>query len=731
MTPWFGEELTGGAERLAFQTAKGLSHRGHDVTVLTTCSRSFNSDWSKNFYPAGLSQLGMLAVMRFACDQRDGPLFESVNRTLLQLPASQLRRGISPIDERGTNIFLKHNINSLALQKHLASHGSGYAAVIFLPYLYGPILNGWRIVADRAYVQPCLHDEAYAYLPEVAEMMRGAAGLLFNSRGEFELALRLFGPSVAAHSQVVGSAIEVLHAHVTNGARSPRQARFLLYLGRRADTKNIGFLVEAFRRYRMEHASNLQLILAGSGNSNYSDAAAGIEDLGYVTEARKRELLAACDALVQPSKNESYSRTVMEAWSFGKPVVVHAECAATSFPVLETSAGWVVETGAEWGAVFASIEASSSQELSQRAAGGLAYVQENASWPRVVERIEGLLARPETESRRIDQFVERFEYADAISLEALAIEQLFSDMGVQGNIYGRYIDQRMAHLCKPISELKTAENVPAIVHAADLAGLQRFDDLPQRKLALIHGNLSNDARLKPALEKYAGVFTISARSQDPAAIAPTVDLHRWAIAPDETLMSALQDGRVNILSVGTIAAGYGHEELLGMFAHYLTIDLNARLVLVGKFDFEDPYYQRLLRIIHGGALAGHVLLTGIVSEPALAAIYSTATVFCTLSEREQLGLSIVEAMWFNLPVCAFNTPGVSEVMGDSGVLINDKDDLLRIAALLRVLSVDQEVRDTVLESQRRRREFFGTEASRGRMELLLSALHLEAGPSRA
>ena len=79
-----------------------------------------------------------------------------------------------------------------------------------MPYLYGPTLLGLPYVAERAYLQPCLHDESYAYLPRVAEVAHLAKGLLFNSAGEYELALRLFGPGIAPKSTIVGEGVEFL-----------------------------------------------------------------------------------------------------------------------------------------------------------------------------------------------------------------------------------------------------------------------------------------------------------------------------------------------------------------------------------------------------------------------------------------------------------------------------------------------------------------------------------------
>ena len=70
VTPWFGAELTGGAEQQAFQIATRLAARGHNIEVLTTCNRSFHSDWSINHYSAGATHEHGLTIRRFPVDPR-------------------------------------------------------------------------------------------------------------------------------------------------------------------------------------------------------------------------------------------------------------------------------------------------------------------------------------------------------------------------------------------------------------------------------------------------------------------------------------------------------------------------------------------------------------------------------------------------------------------------------------------------------------------------------------
>lgn len=749
VTPWYGRELQGGAERVAYEAAQRMARRGHDVTVLTTCARSFDRSWSENYHRAGTTVEDGVTVRRFPLRERNAELFNRVNQKLINLTPQQLRCGVTPLSAEEAEIFSNENINSDELIAHLETAGSGYEAVIFIPYLYGPILNGWRHVADRSYLQPCLHDEAYARLPAVAEMMRGVRRLLFNSEGEREIALHLYGPGITPRSLVVGSAIDLPelndagHVPMPKGFSSEKE-RYVLYLGRRAGTKNVDLLVAAFREFKVLYPeSGLKLVLAGAGSQNYGDPEAGIVDLGFVSESQKVRLLRSARALVQPSINESYSRTMMEAWLCGKPVAVHAKCAATSQAMRSAGGGWIADTLSDWVEMFVCVERSSAVELQELGARAGAYVRAFASWDGVLERYEWAIsqqAQPRAQGERsVWNALDEIGYGEPVTIQALALRDTFRCRGVASEIFSNRVDKRMKHEAAG-SVLPPDAVVVAHVHgSAEM--LRTLAAVSNPKIVVVYGDASavmDD--LRAASSRIVAVYAsspVTRRALEQQLKRPVlayetiVNPERWNIAPDPTLMAALQDGRTNILCVNAIDESNRQIELLDVFARYLTLDLNARLILAGRHSFEHPYYQKLLRTIHGSALSQHVLIPGMVSEPALAALYSTAHVYCTLSLAETLGSALVEAMWFDVPVCAFNSPVAASILGSSGVLLNDASDALKVAALLRVLATDHAVRGEILKSQRERRNLLSPDALAGQADGMLAAVEATLVTERA
>ena len=163
---------------------------------------------------------------------------------------------------------------------------------------------GVRAVTGHAFLQPCLHDEPYAYLPQVAALFQNSHGLLFNSRAEYDLARRLYGPQVEGKSSVVGHWVAAPQTAVIHDRAVPRE-RFVFYLGRACESKNVNLVLKAFRDYRRYNPhSRLNLVIAGEGDAG--DSGGGVRVLGRIGERRKAALLQSCAALLQPSINESF-----------------------------------------------------------------------------------------------------------------------------------------------------------------------------------------------------------------------------------------------------------------------------------------------------------------------------------------------------------------------------------------------------------------------------------------
>lgn len=679
VTPWYGRDLIGGAERLAWCLSHALAHAGAEIDVLTTCSRSFLDDWSSNYHRAEVLRLESgLTLRRFRVDSRDRVAFNRVNVALTTMPRVGLRGDRVPLDEDQSRPFVTENINSRALLGHLRDHGSAYDAVMVVPYLYGTTISAMSIVGDRAFLIPCLHDEAYAYIEPVRAAFDLARGLLFNSRGEEETAAAIYGPAVYAKSRVIGHAVDPIvppRGLLQVGSFAPHRSRYVLYLGRQDQTKNIDFLIRAFALFRERRlGASLQLVLAGPRSAAHSGD--GVIDLGPVTEEAKAALLTHARALVQPSINESFSRAVFESWYARRPVVVHAACRATARAVEESGGGWIGASLEDWARLFATIDESSDDAIDALGERGWAAALDNGTWDVVARRtLEAVASRVAGSAPPIDHIVPLGNrhvagYAQELA-EALRDAGRNTDVIIAGSGTRRATALRVAHVAgagvAPAAEVY-------IAHDGDV-------ELPVRRGTVFAADHAIAARLA----ERGIVARVLPEPVSPAAWAGVRAPHqRWV------------DGKDVLLSIAPLDA-VAARRLLDVFVAYLGLARDARL-LVFASDCDDDGRATLLRESAELDLRNEVVVVGDERAERYAA-YRAASVACAIGRPLSVAAAIAP-LWFDLPVAALHDPVVAETIELCGVVV-DAFEPRRIAALLRILATDDRVRKDVAVEGRR------------------------------
>jgi len=762
--PWFGRDLKGGAEQQAWQVTTRLAARGYKIEILTTCGRSFLDDWASNYYELGIDNEEGVVIRRFSADARNHIAFDSLNSRMLSISRHDLKSGVSPVTSEESNIFVKENVNSAALLNYLKSHKKNYHAFIFIPYLYGPSINGLPLVCEKAFLQPCLHDEVYAYLPEVENIFHKTKGILFNSKGEARLASRLYGPGLIGKSWIVGEGVEIDENYSgeveTIGVLNIKNVPFVLFLGRRDATKNTDMLVRSYLLFKNLYPdSNLQLVLAGPGEASFSGYADGIVDLGLIEENEKGALLSNCRALFQPSTNESYSRVIMEAWFKAKPVAVHRECLATKTAVQDADGGWLAGDEAEWTEMFSFVENLENKKLLEYGERGRSYARQYAVWDRVIDRYEKVLLSLENHKKRthrakklkkIYQLLPDLTYGDAVSNYAISARNHLRDVGYESDIVVlRAYDERVSREARLFEPNLISKDTGILYHHSIGSDLTPFVINHPGSKCLIYHNITPAKFYKPyrpdfailleqgrsELRKLAPIFPISAGDSfynaselerwgfnNPRVLPIAVSPDKWDNAPDSGIMGRFQDGKANLLFVGRVAPNKCIEHLINGFSHYLDMDPDARLIIVGEIVPDDPYAMVLGEIIEKYGLMNHVLFSGKVSDFELQAYMRSAHLFWSMSEHEGFCIPLIEAMWFDVPVLAYKSSAVPETLGDASIMFNTKEDVTSVAALAKLLVRDEELREKVLRAQRKRRIDFLPEKVLPKLDALIAMM---------
>lgn len=769
VTSWFGKDLTGGAEQQAWQIATRLAIAEHEVEVLTTCCNSFFDDWGVNHKKPGVSKHSVsenktIKIRRFKVDKRDSESFNRVNSSMLKFTSTELKPGINPISDHEAAIFCQENINSSQLLDFLRSHHQDYSAFLFLPYLYGVILNGLPIVRERAFLQPCLHNEVYAYLPQVAEIFHQAKGLLFNSEGEAQLANKLYGAGIISKSYVVGEGVEVnldynkSIDYVNDFALN--KERFILYLGRRDATKNTDFLVKCYAAFKEKYPySKLKLVLAGSGTVSFNNDVDGLKDLGFVSEGDKTALLSRCLALFQPSKNESYSRVIMEAWFYSKPVIAHQDCLATAMAVKKSGGGWLAQTEQDWVEMFVKMDGIANEFVKNAGVKGQAYARENAVWDKVIQRYEtrmelfekpiNVIHKPTTKIKEIHQLLAGFTCGDAISNQAREIQKYLQSLGYKSKIFAEHLDPIAANEAEKFT-LRSVSPLSGLIyhHSIGCKATNFAIEHKQAKCLIYHNitpahffapyrpeisqlleqgrsdlsKLAQHFPLSCADSSYNATELVAAGFNQPKVLPIIVRPDKWDMVADAQLMKQLQDGKTNLLFVGRFSPNKLQNHLLEAFKHYLSMDSQARLILVGGFDAKDPYYHHILNTMQSLKINDYVIIPGKISDAQLSAFYRTAHLFWSMSEHEGFCVPLVEAMWFDVPILAYKSSAIPETLGEAGLMFNTKNDLVKVAALAKLVVKDEQLRGKVIAAQRKRRESFLPSAVKKKIDDLITNL---------
>ncbi len=383
--PWYGLDVKGGAELQCRRTAEELCARGVRAEVWSTTAGGLMTDWTAPVFAAGPDAVNGVPVQRFPVRPRNGAAFDQVHERLLR------GHRLTLLEEA---IFVREIIGSDALEAAIGAERHD-RIFIFIPYMFGTTYWGAR-AAGRSYMIPCIHDEAYAYMQLYRQLIEGAHGLLFNSPAEERLARRLY--RLDGHRmQVINEGVDL---HYTCDADRFRRAYsiddpFMLYAGRRDPTKNTPLLFEYFERYRQQGGA-LRLVCIGSGMSIPDELVRSSTaiDLGFVPVQDKFDAYAAASVLCQPSRNESFSLVMMEAWSCGTPALVHSDCAVTREFCEQSGGGLHFRTYEEFVACIDWL-AEDSERAQRMGRSGAAYVRQNFDWDVIVRRLLAFLHQHE------------------------------------------------------------------------------------------------------------------------------------------------------------------------------------------------------------------------------------------------------------------------------------------------------------------------------------------------
>lgn len=175
----------------------------------------------------------------------------------------------------------------------------------------------------------------------------------------------------------------------------------LMFVGRFTAAKRVPLLVRAFARARARSSRPLSLVVWGGHPGEWEGEhpvtvarEVGPDGLFFAGWRGHEDLprgLAACDALVMPSVNDSFAQTALESMAVGRPVVATLSGGFPSMINLDPGrpTGWLVPPDDVDALAEVMVEvAERPDERAQRGRAALAYGREHLSWAGRVSAID-------------------------------------------------------------------------------------------------------------------------------------------------------------------------------------------------------------------------------------------------------------------------------------------------------------------------------------------------------
>jgi glycosyltransferase involved in cell wall biosynthesis len=375
----FGLEVAGGSE-LHCRWLAGRLARRHQVEVLTTCALDY-LEW-RNHYPPGLDRVEGLPVRRFPVTRPRSERRFAVVSDLVFHDEHSLHDEREWVEENGP--FCPDLVRALDSMRDVD-------LFVFYSYRYYQTFFGLPPVASRAVLVPTAEEDPAIELPVFAGLFRAPRGILYLTPEERSLVQGVSG-NAGVPDAVVGSGINVASGWeaVDVRTRFGLPPRYVLYVGRIDRNKGADRLFSYYRRLHAEWPEAPTLVLVGKPALEIP-VHPKILHLGFVGEAEKFALLAACEVLVMPSAYESLSVIVLEAWAMGRPVLVNSACRVLEGQCVRSGGGLFYRGYSEFAAALGML-AGDPELRAALGAAGKAYVRREYDWDVVEERTGRFLA---------------------------------------------------------------------------------------------------------------------------------------------------------------------------------------------------------------------------------------------------------------------------------------------------------------------------------------------------
>lgn len=339
---------------------------------------------------------------------------------------------------------------------------------------------------------------------------------------------------------------------------------------------------------------------------------------------------------------------------------------------------------------------------------------------------------------KIIQLLPALAYGDAVGNDTIAIKELLKQAGYNNTkIYAENIDQRLPeNTAEHISNMPVLSDDDVILyHGSTGTNINRMLPYLKGKKIMRYHNITPPKYFKDysevvfnncknGLQEMRNLLTtfdycIAAsqyNKQDledmgytcPIDVCPIlIPFDDYKKEPSrKTIKKYIDDGFTNILFVGRVAPNKKHEDILRAFTCYQKCYNNsARLIFAGSYNGMEQYYERLFEYAKKLDILDNIIFTNHIKFDEILAWYNMADVFFCMSEHEGFCVPLVEAMYFNVPIIAYNSSAIPETLGGTGVLVDNKEPD-KIAWEIHKIIKNKEYKNKIVQAESKRLDYF-------------------------
>ena len=396
----YGNEINGGAELHAKLLAERLN-KLYDVTVLTSCANDYVT-W-KDYYPVGEQVVDNIKVWRFHSEQKK----EKLSRRLFSIMEKMTRRPslrnyLSLFNQRmkywkyakNRDLLFNHWIRyqgpyCVDLIDYLKAHKQNYAVFVFFTYLYYPTYAGLKEVSEKSILIPTAHDEKQFYIPYFESVFSTPAFIMYNTLSEKKLVERTYPKSQKIPSHIAGVGFDQPQIDANySPSLQLKDCRYIIYIGRVVEDKGCHDLIDFFASYKEASGENVKLVMVGKNQLIKMREADDVIFTGFVEEQEKLHLLQNSEALIIPSKYESFSMVTLEAMTMGKPVIAEYQCEVLRNHIEQSQAGFLYKDQKSFISCLSKTLQLSEEEKQRIRSNGQMYVQNNYQWDTIIDKFK-------------------------------------------------------------------------------------------------------------------------------------------------------------------------------------------------------------------------------------------------------------------------------------------------------------------------------------------------------